>query len=431
MRLRACVFAAVALAFSPSRLQAESLSAPATLRGRVLDGNGLPVAGYHIRLLCLRYLSVYETDTDREGRFEFEDVRPTAYALLAKPEQPIPWATTYYPGVLDRQQASPIVIPSGAELEGYEFRLATSPSFHVRGTVVDEMGTPMPHARVSIKAEGAPGNEAIADAGADGRFEFPAVVPGWWRCTAETGGAADDSGIPAAVLSGGERTYRGFAVVEVGNRDVDGVEIRLTPPFAVGLSVWREESENSLVAARSESIFLNAMDGVDEMVGTTSTDTGGERRFERVFPGRYKISVGDTEAGYYLAAVTLGDRDVLGQEFELTAGSPDIRAVFRSRPGGANGTVDGSEQAMVVLLPQAESLRGVDAIPKTQCQTDGRFELAGLRPDEYYAWAFERVDVEALRDVAFVRTLIPYATAVRVTRGAAASVRLAVTPWPE
>jgi hypothetical protein len=428
----------------PARLGVE-LTPRSTLRGRLLDADGRPMPRIRMQLLRLHYLGVYATDTDAEGRFAFENVRPTAYTIAAKPADsgnvrtpppargadPMRWVATYYPGVSDRLLAAPIVIPAGAELTGYEFRLAASPAYRVRGTVVDENGAPMAHARVELKAEGEPGNEAIAVTGRDGRFEFSGVVAGWWNGMAETGGPPEPSNGPSVVMAGWVTKLRGFATLAVGHQDVDGLEIRVSPPFAVGLAVERENRGSTVRDAAAGSVLLNALDGVGEMVGARSQAQGGQRQFDRVFAGRYKVSMGDAEPGYYLAAAMLGDRDILGQEFELAPGAPEIRAVFRPLPGGVNGTVDGGERTTVVLLPQEEALRDLDAMPKALRRADGRFEIDSLRPGGYYAWAFERLDVDALRDAAFVRTLVARAASVRVNRGETASLALSVTPWPE
>jgi len=427
----------------PARVSVE-LTPRSTLHGRLLDGDGRPMPGIRMQLLRLHYLGVYATDTDAEGRFVFENVRPTAYTIAAKPAdshdvrtpparegEPMRWVATYYPGVSDHLLAAPIVVPAGAELAGYEFRLAAAAAFRVRGTVVDEAGAPMARARVELKTDGQPGNEAVTVTGRDGRFEFPGVVAGWWHCTAETGGPPEPSSGPSVVLGGWVTRQRGFATLALGHQDVDGLEIRVSPPFAVGLSVERENGGSSTPDPAAGSILLNALDGVGEMLGARGEAPGGQRRFEHVFAGRYKVSMGDAEPGYYLAAAMLGDRDVLGLEFELAPGSPELRAVFRPLPGGVNGTVDGSDHATVVLLPEDETLRDLDAISKTQRRADGRFEIDSLRPGGYYAWAFERLDVEALRDAAFVRTLAARAASVRVNRGETASLALSVTPWPE
>ena len=427
-----------------ARLAAE-LTPLSTLRGRLLDADGRPMPGIHMQLLRLHYLGVYAADTDADGRFTFEGVRPTAYTIVAKPADsrdvragapgrgadPVRWVATYYPGVSERAMAAPIVIPAGADLAGYEFRLAASPAYRVRGTVVDETGAPMAHARVELKREGEAGNEAIAVTDRDGRFEFPGVVAGWWYCTAETGGPPETTNGPSVALAGWVTKLRGYATLAVGHRDADGVEIRVAAPFAVGLTVERESRGGTAVEAGTGSILLNALDGVGEMVGARSQERGGEKRFEHVFAGRYKISMGEAEPGYYLAGATLGGRDILGQEFVLTPGAPEIRAVFRPLPGGVNGTVDGGDRATVVLLAQEEALRDLDTLPRAPRRADGRFEIDSLRPGGYYAWAFERLDVEALRDPAFVRTLVARATAVRVNRGETASLDLSITPWPE
>ncbi len=427
-----------------ARLAVE-LTPRSALRGRLLDADGRPMPGIHMQLLRLHYLGVYATDSDAEGRFAFENVRPTAYTIAAKPEDsremrtPPPvrgtelmrWVATYYPGVSERTLAVPIVIPPGTDLGGYEFRLAASPAYRIRGTVVDEAGAPMAHARVELKTEGEAGNEAIAVTGRDGRFEFPGVVAGWWYCTAETGGPPEAPNGPSVVIAGWVTKLRGYATLAVGHRDVDGLEIRVAPPFAVGLTVERESRGGEAAEAGTGSILLNALDGVGEMVGARSQERGGQRQFEHVFAGRYRISMGDAEPGYYLAAAMLGGRDILGQEFELAPGAPEIRAVFRPLPGGVNGTVDGGDHTTVVLLPQEEALRDLDAVPKALRRADGRFEIDSLRPGGYYAWAFERLDVEALRDPAFVRTLAARAASVHVNRGETASLALSITPWPE
>jgi hypothetical protein len=311
-------------------------------------------------------------------------------------------------------------------LAGYDFRLAASPAFSVRGSVLDETGAPVPHARVALKAEGSVGNEAIVSAGKDGRFAFPAVVPGWWRVTAEAGAVADESG-SAVVLVGGGVTQRGFAAVEVRRQDVDGLGIHVFPPFAIDVSMEREDQGSALPG----SLFLTTLDLPGEMVGATRRGPGDAPRFERVFPGTYQVLADAAEPGTYLASATLGGRDILGQAVVLAPGSPAIHAVFGARPGGVAGFVEKGPSVTVVLLPQNGSRRDLDSVAQAQCQADGRFAIGSLPPDEYYAWAFERLDVEALRDPAFVGTLVARAATVHVNRGETASINLSITPWPE
>lgn len=499
----------------PARIRAE-LMPRSTLRGRLLDREGHAVAGVQVSLLRLRYAGSYQVETDKEGRFAFENVRPTAYVVAAEPPQEgqepkapaglggerNAWVRTFYPGVPDARQAAPIVIPAGGELGGFEFRMAASPVFRIRGRVVDNAGKPVAKARLRLLPENPLDDIQYSETDKDAAFEFSSVRAGSWRCVAElpqygnvsmrrdrhapkaadasapdapvSGGAPDavgvlfdsleDKGIP---LPGGVVVHpnaqpadskdgqqagqvdpiiaeyvdrvtltfstvakeRGVAAIDVRHQDVDQVEIRLAPSFNIRMSAVLEESPGGDTKPAIGTVTLNPVDRANDSVGVATH--GSDSQFERVFAGRYKVSDDAPNPGYYLAAVLLGDRDVLGQEFELAPGSPAMRAVFRSRPGSAKGAVDGSDHATVVLLPRDESLRDLDAIAKVQCNSDGRFEIGSLTPGDYYAWAFERLDVEALRDASFVRTLVTQAASVTVKRGETASVKLSITRWPE
>jgi hypothetical protein len=85
----------------------------------------------------------------------------------------------------------------------------------------------------------------------------------------------------------------------------------------------------------------------------------------------------------------------------------------------------------VALLPQDESLLDGQYIRTAKCDASGRFEVGSLKPGEYFALAFDRIDSAAFIDVPFVRNLRAAAVLVHVEAGQAADVELKVTPWPE
>jgi protocatechuate 3,4-dioxygenase beta subunit len=222
----------------PARVRVE-LQPLSTLRGRLLDSDGRPMRGVRVSLQRLLRQGVYENPTDKEGRFEFVDVKPATYLLAAEPpeidgERSV-LARTYYPGVLDHRQAAPIAIPAGQELAGFEFRLVTSPVFRVRGKVVDSAGSPVAGAMVELHSEDPFASESQRFTLQDGSFEFPSVLPGSWRSVAVLYPAvpavrqvkpAEDSRTSTEM---NRPVQRGSAMVEVKHQDVDGVEIRISP----------------------------------------------------------------------------------------------------------------------------------------------------------------------------------------------------------
>jgi hypothetical protein len=104
---------------------------------------------------------------------------------------------------------------------------------------------------------------------------------------------------------------------------------------------------------------------------------------------------------------------------------------YKANAGRVHGSVEKCGEGRVVLLPQDEALLDGQFIRTAKCDANGHFEVGSLRPGEYYAFAFDRADHDALSDVTFVRNLRPGAVLVHVEAGRAADADLRVTTWPE
>src|SRR4051794_40764531 len=63
-------------------------------------------------------------------------------------------------------------------------------------------------------------------------------------------------------------------------------------------------------------------------------------------------------------------------------------------------------RAFVALVPQEEALVNEQFLRQCTADKDGRCEVANLRPGNYYAFAFDRIDTWDLFDAEFLRTLI-------------------------
>src|SRR5437763_1541208 len=62
---------------------------------------------------------------------------------------------------------------------------------------------------------------------------------------------------------------------------------------------------------------------------------------------------------------------------------------YRTDGGTVRGTVEDCGGATVVLAPQDPNLQYPDFIRRAACQQNGWYEITGLRPGEYYAFAFD------------------------------------------
>src|SRR5688500_4763970 len=116
-RMRVIPLVAAAVAISAITLMAVQ-SPPAnesTIRGRVLDPDGRPMAGVEVRALLIRsekHVSGAMAMSDAEGKFEIQGVPPERVILRAQPRatHAIFHPPAYFPGVLTLPDAWPIEV---------------------------------------------------------------------------------------------------------------------------------------------------------------------------------------------------------------------------------------------------------------------------------------------------------------------------------
>lgn len=170
----------------------------ASVRGRVLDPEGKPAAG-----VSVKGPGAQPVVTDENGEFVLEELVPgRPFTLSATPKtQPEKdgerIVTTYYPSVVDSDQAVPIL--AQGDLVGYDIRLRTAFARAIRGVVIDADGKPAAYAPVTIikpasglimRARGTffsfgdqPRKITAAEpveTNEDGTFAFPPVIEGDW-----------------------------------------------------------------------------------------------------------------------------------------------------------------------------------------------------------------------------------------------------------
>jgi len=138
-----------------------------------------------------------------------------------------------------------------------------------------------------------------------------------------------------------------------------------------------------------------------------------------MYPDRYRFNMGN-RAEHYLAAILLGDRDVLGEEVELAEGALPVRIVYKSDGGRVAGTVERGAFAKVVLASKNPGMRGQWQVAR--CDTEGRFEVGNLRPGDYLVIALHHTAVT--EDPLWMATLEQRAAGVHVEANQTATITL-------
>ncbi len=407
----------VAAGSMPVRIDARMVRL-ARVSGRVTgDGRGIP--GAVVLLLAPGNLAGDIRVSGKNGEFEFRGVEAGAYMLSARPNQgaappeerdgrKLGWARTWYPDSPGPDGAAKVVVTAGVDLPAQDISVRAAPARRVSGRVFSPAGEGMEG--VTVKAVPvdelqAREFEVAARTAKDGAFEF-GLPEGGWRLSAT--GKAEGEDCYTAVLE------------DVGDRDIDRLELRFAAPFALTGSVVLLPPEK-----RRVGVMLAPKEGGGN-VPFAGVQEDGAFRIGKLPQGVYRFQPISPGAPYYLASVGMNGRDVTGQWVEIVPGTLPVTITYRADGGTVRGVVEDCGGATVVLAPRDPALQYAEFIRQQACAPDGRYEIAAVRPGDYYAWAFDR-GVGMLEMGSFAGMWVNQAARVTVRAGEATEVTLKVT----
>jgi hypothetical protein len=386
-----------------------------SLRGRVLDSDKMPIARQTVQA---EGGSMVQAVTDKNGEFVLENLPPQSLILSAPVKIPAgakdgeSMVTTFFPSTPERERAEAIKV-QGVDLSGYEIHMRTAVVRKIRGVVLDRNDQPAAQATVGLTRAGLPGRVAddveqvLTDD--DGKFEFTPQQEGEWGVHAENAPEYDYE-LNRPITRSGSRHVR------ISSREPENVEIRLAQPFALQVATdWGDEADPGTVHPKV-TIQVAALERQPVYAGQVNLNEA--RKIEGLFPGRHSVEPLIPPPGYYVAAVLLDRRDILGEDVEIS-GPATLTVVIRTGGGSIRGR--GPRGGAVVLMGSS------GRIFWTHGNAEGEFTIGDLPPGDYFVEAVQ-VGIPAIFDLVtspeFKNALASSGKRVKVEPGAVASIEL-------
>lgn len=418
------VFLAGTLAVSVSRAQETESARSGSISGRLTDPDGRPVQNAELQLLTVRYdptgnrflapppnLSPVRVSS---GTYAFDNVPPGEYyvrATVALPTEVNHIARTYYPGVKNPEEAVPIVMPRAATaIPDMNFSLEISP-FKITGTIILPMQETVkgplytylvPKDKVRYRLVDPPQPLLDFDPSPTA-FELRNVPPGRYDLYV---GSVTEYASPAA-RAPDVPGYSAQIPLEVHDGDVVDVVAELKPGVDLRGEFGLDKSTGA--ANMNFSGFLPVLipqDGkpwplAPATTANEATFVKPDGSFDLIHAAAGEYRIGALNApDLYLAGAWLGSRNIMGQTFEIDSRSEGPLVLELRRDGATfEGTVtdvdDAPANALVVLVAETEFRNDPGVSRTARTDNDGHFEISGIRPGLYMAYAFPRIDNNA------------------------------------
>lgn len=423
------------LASSEERRMVLRMRAVGSISGTVSDADGDPVL--HAGVMALSagkrdappHRQVAHATTDERGRYHLQRLRPGRYLLVAvaRGEQPPAQSEAvrgqpaeepahgmrFYPDSDRLSTAGPITLPSGTNLDGFNFHLAPQPATSIEGRVIVPRETaPNTPVHVLVHLEDALGYGTARQTEvnrANGSFQVRGLL--WGRYVVESD------------LTIGGRGYRGMERVDAGP-EPGRVTIPLEPLAEVSGAVRIDGNMGGLPP--QIRIGLIPRDPLFQSMNLyPQRDLGAEGafRFEALPPGAWSAEATGLPEGWYVDSMRFGDLDTLAADMPVAPGTNARLSIVLSTRGAV---IEGGSRpaAHILLAPVGPLENALCRYYTTTSDAAGFFRMGGIAPGAYRLYAFDNLDAEPGEYPDLVRSLGDAGEPVEMEAGGHASMQV-------
>jgi hypothetical protein len=438
------------LSLSPGRHTRDivfRLTPNGVITGRVLDEDGEPMQGANITAMRFhtmrgkrQLMPAGVSGSDDLGEYRVFGLAPGKYYLSAtyrKQNMMTPaqdntpggtpdedYAPTYFPGTSDPTGAAPIDVAAGTVLSGIDVTLRKTRTVRVGGRVINTMGEGLP-GRIMLRM--LPRNMSAgfmsqrmtqATRGNGGTFEFRGITPGAYVLMAYW----NDEG----------KSFSVRQPIDVGNENVNDVNVALTPGLAIKGQVRVDGTGD--VALGNLRVGLETQTSM--MMGGRANATvkdDGSFEMENVAADNYRVNVYGLPGPFYVKSIRMGDADGLETGLDLSRGAGGPLEIMLSPNGGqVEGTVVDAKQqpatGTVVLVPDVRHRDQTQLFKMMGTNASGHFTITGIAPGDYKLFAWQEVEGDGAQDPEFLKPYENQGQSLTIREGSRENAQLKLIP---
>jgi uncharacterized GH25 family protein len=387
------------------------------MSGKVVNEDGDPVSDAMVSATRSSYAGGHRTlfpgdtaQTNDRGEFRLGKLAPGRYYLVAEvmainpmaatpppPKDGSPetgYVATYFPRYLDVQEAEAVDVKAGADLPGFVIHMQKSRVVRVKGNAVGADGKPLKQAQVVLMSGARPASMRMASADPEGKFEIANVPPGVY--TAMT--------VQLFGTSGGSPSMTMQTLI-VPSENLSDVKLGTVPEASLAGRI--SVADDGKVALKGIAVTLAGGEDGPLMPASGRVEDSGAFVLKKVATARYDLSLVNLPAGAYMKSVLWNGREKLGESLDFSAGvSGDLQVILGTDGATFDAKVtrdDKPVDATVVLLPEDAGRRNGQTTHSASTDGAGHVAFKDVRPGNYLAFAWEKVEEGDWFDPAFMK----------------------------